>query len=138
MKLSLLVEEGEKLSLIPFNRSRDLKYWEEIGNGAADTHVFTREKPSMYIVTDGQENRLGVVGLFYQEGKPWTEIAIDPKYRGHGLLSKFYELLAKKHGLKRLWISPNISNTASVKSHEKAGFVRVGEEYGKVIAYKDF
>ena len=80
MRLSLLREEDEKLTLVPFNRSRDLEYWEEIGDGAADTHVFNRERPSMYVVTDGKENRLGVVGLFYQDDKPWTEIAIDPKY----------------------------------------------------------
>ncbi len=125
---------NEQIFLAPF----DMAYYQQISNGFADTEILNRERNSMYVVMDEQQNRLGVIGLFYYERKPCADVSIDPSHRGKDLLIKFYQLLAKQHGLKRIWAYINNHNIPSIKAHEKAGFIKSTEEYGKFLYYKDF
>jgi len=125
---------NQSLLLVGF----DMEYYKQIAGNYADTAILGRQGASMYTVIDGQGNHLGVVGLFYHEGKPFVDVAIDPTQRGKGLLPRFYQLLAKKHGLKKMWAYVNNNNPASIKSHEKIGFIKIGDEYGKSVYYKDF
>lgn len=125
---------AEQLSLAPF----DMNYYQQIAGNYADTQIMNRQDAKMYSVVDGQGNNLGAVGLFIHDGKPFTDVAIDPAQRGKGLLSQFYELLARKTRQPRLWAYVDKNNIPSVKSHEKMGFIKVGDEYGKFIYYKDF
>lgn len=73
--------------------------------------------------------KLGIIGVYDTENEQnITHIVIDPKFRGKGLLSKFYDQLLEKENLSFLIATINIDNIASVKSHEKAGYEKISDK----------
>jgi len=110
--------------------------YKDIAGDHADIMILDREGANMYtIVKDGIP--LGVVGFFVHDGKPFTEVAIDPEFRGKGLMDEFYQLLARKHGFDKLWAFINMNNKASVRAHGKMGFDIVDKQHNKLICSKD-
>lgn len=95
-----------------------------------------------YIVIGENDKKLGIVGVYDTEDeKNITHIVINPEYRskkiGKSLLPNFYNELLKKAGLKSLIATINPDNMASIKSHEKAGFLKVNDpKYDWKLKYK--
>lgn len=111
----------------------DINYYERISDGHADLMILSRDRAKIYTVIDDNGERLGVVGIFYYDNKPFTDVSIDPKYRGRGLLIEFYRLLAKELNLSQLWAYINNDNIASIKAHEKIGFKKAKKVYNKFV-----
>ena len=87
-------------------------------------------KNQRYYTVIGENNvKLGIVGIYDTDDEQnITHIVIDPKFRGKGLLSNFYDQLLQKERLSLLVATINVKNKASVISHEKAGFRKVSDE----------
>lgn len=80
------------------------------------------------VIGDGGE-KLGIVGVYDTEDEQnITHIIIDPKYRGKGLVSKFYEALMNAEKLNTLIATIDRKNRPSIISHERAGFKKVSDE----------
>jgi L-amino acid N-acyltransferase YncA len=89
------------------------------------------------VIGDGGE-KLGIVGVYDTDDEQnLTHVVVDPKFRGQGLTSKFYEVLMVKENLSSLTATVDRGNIASARAHEKAGFRKVSdktyeEEFDKV------
>ena len=86
-----------------------------------------------YTVVSENNVRLGIVGIYNTDNEQnITHIIIDPKFRGKGLLPKFYDLLLQEEKPSFLTATIKVDNISSVKSHEKAGFRKISDdEYEK-------
>jgi RimJ/RimL family protein N-acetyltransferase len=84
---------------------------------------------SYFTVCDESGEKLGIVGLYdTDDEKNITHIVIDPKHRGKGMLPKFYEALTGSTGADYLVATIDRNNTASIRSHEKAGFRKTSDD----------
>lgn len=80
------------------------------------------------VIGEGGE-KLGIVGVYDTEDEQnVTHIVIDPKYRGKGLVPKFYDALMDKEKLNTLVATIDRKNRPSIISHERAGFTKVSDE----------
>ncbi|MFA5128596.1 MAG: GNAT family N-acetyltransferase [Patescibacteria group bacterium] len=80
------------------------------------------------VIGEGGE-KLGIVGVYDTEDEQnITHIVIDQKYRGKGLVPKFYEALMGKEDLNTLIATIDRKNRPSIVSHERAGFKKVSDE----------
>jgi RimJ/RimL family protein N-acetyltransferase len=120
------IEEIKVVGLVEFDKdyfyfiSKDSKEkWKAIG--------MENCKNQRYYTAISENNvKLGIVGIYDTEDEQnITHIIIDPKFRGKGLLPKFYDLLLQKEELSFLTATVKIDNIPSIKSHEKAGFRKV-------------
>ncbi len=123
-----------KLELLDFN-SNNMNYFHQLegADGWIAIGMGNCKNQKYYIVTDHDGERLGIVGVYDTDDEQnITHIVVDPQYRRRGLVSKFYESLLQKTGLKFLIATISRSNIASVRAHEKAGFRKVSDS-----AYED-
>jgi RimJ/RimL family protein N-acetyltransferase len=70
--------------------------------------------------------KAGVVGFIpskASDGSGFVQIIIAPEFRGKGLVKLAEDFLAKRHNLKQLFATIKKDNIASIKSHQKSGFV---------------
>jgi len=91
-------------------------------------------KNQRYYTVIGENNvKLGIVGIYdIEDERNITHIIIDPKFRGKKLLKKFYDQLLQKEKPSFLTATIKIDNMPSIKSHEKAGFIKISnKEYEK-------
>jgi len=79
------------------------------------------------VIGEGGE-KLGIVGVYDTDDEQnLTHVVVDPKFRGQGLTSKFYEALMTKENINFLTATVDRDNIASIKAHEKAGFKKVSD-----------
>jgi len=124
-----------KLELHDFNPKGDMDYFYQLEgtDGWIALGMENCRNQRYYIVIGENGEKLGVVGVYDTDSeKNITHIVVDPKYRGRGLPSKFYQVLLEKTGLEFLIATISRSNIASVRAHEKAGFRKVSDP-----AYED-
>lgn len=85
-----------------------------------------------------------LAGIAWAEEKPWnsypttTGIRVYEDYRGKGVAASFYkEILGKIQG--EVWVMISADNLASIRLHEKLGFIRVTDpdENGKIFMIKE-
>jgi L-amino acid N-acyltransferase YncA len=82
-----------------------------------------------HTVVGGDGEKLGIIGVYDTEDEQnVTHIAIDPKYRGKGLVPQFYDVLMDKEKLDTLVATIDRKNRPSIISHERAGFKKVSDE----------
>lgn len=82
-----------------------------------------------YTVIGEDGEKLGIVGVYDTDDEQnLTHVVVDPKFRGKGLTSKFYEALMARENLNFLTATVDRDNIASIKAHEKAGFKKVSDE----------
>lgn len=69
---------------------------------------------------------VGVIGFKSKEGSEYfLKIGIHQNFRGQGIFPKALALLVAKHHIHRLYSTIALANIASVKTHQKAGFIRI-------------
>lgn len=91
-----------------------------------NTEILLKEDGVYYIIAaDGTS--AGVIGYIpaKTQGRGFVQIVIEPKFRGKGILKIAEDMLAKKHGLDRLYATIKKINTRSIKAHLKAGFKKL-------------
>lgn len=71
------------------------------------------------IVVDGET--VGSVGLFFNEGKAFSDIHINESHRRKGYALKAKQELFNKSGLKEIYSWVNKDNVASCKLQDKMG-----------------
>lgn len=105
----------ESISLSPFDR-------EVFNSIEGKEHMFLREKEGTYYTfKDGNED-IGIVGFNNGTDIPFLQIGIIKKHRGKGFLVKAYNMLAKKHNFKKVYVDIEQSNKKSIESHRDFGF----------------
>jgi L-amino acid N-acyltransferase YncA len=81
-----------------------------------------------YTVIGEDGEKLGIVGVYDMEDeKNLTHITIDQKYRGKGLVPKFYEAIMAKENLSSLTATISRGNRPSIISHERASFKKISD-----------
>jgi RimJ/RimL family protein N-acetyltransferase len=86
--------------------------------------IYYEENGIFYNIICDREN-IGVVGYIQSRAENnagFVQIVLDPKFRGKGIVQIAEDMLAKKHGLKKLYAKIELSNETSIKAHLKAGF----------------
>lgn len=81
------------------------------------------------VYVDGQP--IGVVGLIVSKKLPdtaFTQIVLEPDWRGKGLIGPIYDQLADRHDLRTLYATIDKDNYSSQLAHEKIGFKLLPEE----------
>lgn len=74
--------------------------------------------------------KVGVVGYIpckNPENSGFVQIILAPEFRRKGLVRQAEDFLAKKHNIKLFFATIKKENIASIKSHEKSGFVLLNE-----------
>ena len=109
------------IKLIDFDEDyfKTLKDKDEIVIGDGKYHI---------ILVDNK--KAGVVGYIHcknPENSGFVQIVLSSEYRGKGLVRQAEDFMAKKHNIKLFYATIKKSNIASIKSHEKAGFVLLNE-----------
>jgi RimJ/RimL family protein N-acetyltransferase len=95
------------------------------------------DEEGVYYTVSCDGESAGVVGYIpslAEKNAGFIQIVLDPKFRGKGITLIAEDMLAKKHGLKKLYAKIELSNEASIKAHLKAGFkypkdARLEKEY---------
>ena len=119
--------------LVEFNPEIDMSYLQQIDpDGENAWSAFGMENCfnlRYFIVVGNNGQRLGIVGVYDTADEVnITHVVIDPKYRGKGLLPKFYQQLMARTGCTKLVATIDRENMASIISHERAGFIKTSDE----------
>lgn len=120
----------DDLKLDDFDPEEDMNYFHQLEgrDGWIAIGMENCKNQRYYVVTGQKGEKLGIVGVYDTDNeKNITHIVVDPKYRGRGLTSKFYQVLLEKTGLEFLIATISRGHIASVKAHEKAGFKKVSD-----------
>lgn len=81
------------------------------------------------VYAEGQP--IGVAGIIPSKKLPdtaFTQIVLDPDWRGKGLIGPIYKRLADWHDLRTLYATIDKDNYSSRLAHEKIGFKLLPEE----------
>lgn len=111
-----------EIQLAPYNKS----YFYSLPNHDEITH---RSYGTYYsLLYDGK--KIGIVGFIplKTRGDVLGQILIHPNFRGKQILQTAYDLLAKKHNIKNLFVTILDENISSIKGHLKAGFIKASAE----------
>lgn len=74
------------------------------------------------------DKKVGIIGYIpaaFPERSGFLQIVISPSFRGRGIVEIAEDLLAKKHNLQILYATIEKDNIASIRAHQKIGFVMI-------------
>jgi len=116
-----------EIQLGPYNKS----YFYSLPNHDEITH---RSYGTYYSLLY-DEKKIGIVGFIplKTRGEVLGQILIHPNFRGKQILQTAYDLLSKKHKIKKLFVTILDENISSIKGHLKAGFVKVSSEQDRKL-----
>jgi len=107
----------------------DEEYWDSLPKDK-DEIFYNPKRGNYYTLLLNKKINTGITGVIlnpkYKEFG-FFQIYIDKAYRGKGLLKIAAQLIFKKYKLKSLIATIKKYNTASIKAHQKAGFVEVSK-----------
>lgn len=117
------------MKLIDFTDG-DIKYFHQLEgvDGWIAIGMTNCRNQRYYVVIGESGERLGIIGVYDTDDEQnITHVVVDPKYRGRGLVSRFYECLLEKTKLRFLIATISRGHIASIKAHQKAGFKKVSD-----------
>jgi len=77
---------------------------------------------SMYWNVYDDKKKIGWFGTFLMDGRQYTDIFIDSKYRGNGYFKRVYDaFICQWWGGNTLYAFVGKDNTASIRAHLKYG-----------------
>jgi len=79
------------------------------------------------------ENKVGIIGLFFNDGKAFFDIFISPEYRRKGYAFESKKLLIKHSGLTDIYSWVDKKNLASINLQYKMGCVLLEETDDKLL-----
>jgi len=91
------------------------------------------------ILVNGE--KAGVVGMIFPKGdRSWgaIQIALEPRFRGKGLLQACEDMLASELKVYNLYATIEKENIHSINSHKRAGFRMLSEVDLKKIRKQGF
>lgn len=98
------------------------------------TKIYDGKYFEQFAILDA-ENIVGMISLYeVNSGDVSVGIIIDDKYYKKGYATQavnFIKEIAKNHGYKKLVSTCRIDNYASIKLHEKCGFINKGKSINK-------
>ncbi len=83
-------------------------------------------KSGVYHTILCDNKKVGIVGCVsakFSEKSGFVQIIICPEFRGKGIVEIAEDLLVKKYNLQKLYATIKKENIASVRAHQKIGFV---------------